>query len=195
EIHLPQRQSVNTGAETAEDDALRFTAAADADGNVVRLHYTLRTKQDAVAPQAVARHLALIDQARELAGYELKQGAPAQASDFSRLLDALFAICLLGVGLLLLYGWLKRRRTSARLAARVSLAAKPGARPETAIRLSTETEINRYLAGVACRSCGRRTYTQAARHGLIYDSQRLVVIQLECERCRNSQDLYFALAV
>jgi len=42
---------------------------------------------------------------------------------------------------------------------------------------------------------GANTYAQAARHRLIYDSRRLVVVQLECERCRNSQDLYFALAV
>jgi primosomal protein N' len=70
-----------------------------------------------------------------------------------------------------------------------------GAQPETAIRLRAEAEIKPYLADVACRSCGRRACGESARQGLIYDEQRLVVVQLECGRCRDSQDFYFALAV
>lgn len=198
EIHLPYRQAVETGAETVEDAALRFTSNAVAEGNVIRLHYTLRTKAAEVAPQNVASHLATIEQARDLAGYELKQGRPQTSQPFGHALDALFAVALGGVGLLLLYGWLKRRRVAARAlaqAASLSLRARPGTRPETAIKLEAETEIARYLNGVACRSCGRRDYAQAGRQGLIYDGRRLVVVQLECATCRNSQDLYFALAV
>ena len=71
----------------------------------------------------------------------------------------------------------------------------PGAQPETAIRLRAEAEIKPYLADVSCPGCGRRGCDESARQGLIYDEQRLVVVQLECEGCRDSQDFYFALAV
>jgi transglutaminase-like putative cysteine protease len=199
EIQLPHRQAIEPGTETVEDDALRFTAAVTATGNVVKLRYTLRTKQDAVAAKDVARHLALIDEARDLAGYQLKQGPAAPTTNFSRLLDALFALSLLGVAVLVLYGWLKRRRSAARAfsaaGARSFRPATPGAQPETAIRLKTETEINRYVADISCRSCGRRTCAPAGQQGLIYDDQRLVVVQLECDSCRHNQDMYFAPAV
>jgi transglutaminase-like putative cysteine protease len=199
EIQLPHRQRVEVSDETVEDEALAFTAAVTTTDNVVKLHYTLRTKQGAVAAQDVARHLAIIDEARDLAGYELKQGPPVRAAGFSRLLDALFAICLLGVGLLVVYGWLKRRRAAARafvnVAAHSRARARPGAQPETAIRLTTETEINRYVADVSCRGCGRRAPTPAAQQGLIYDDQRLIVVQLECDSCRHNQDMYFAPAI
>lgn len=199
EIQLPRPQAVEPGTETVEDDALSFTADVTTAGNVVKLHYTLRTKQDAVAAKDVAHHLAVIDDARDLAGYQLKQGPAAAATNFSRLLDALFALCLVGVGLLVLYGWLKRRRTAARAfsAARAHglRAATPGAQPATAIRLQTETEINSYVADISCRSCGRRTCAPAGRQGLIYDDRRLVVVQLECDSCRHNQDMYFAPAV
>ena len=199
EIQLPHRQEVNTGAETVEDEALRFTAEASADDNIVKLHYMLRTKHDTVAPAQVAAHLANIEQARDLVSYELKQGPPVEPTSFSHALDALFALALVGITLLVLYGWLKRRREARRIANATTIYAHarttPGAQPETAIRLSAETEINGYLAGMPCRSCGQRTYDVAAQHGLRYDDRRLVVVQLECARCRNNQDLYFAPAV
>ncbi len=199
EIQLPHQQEVNTGAETVEDDALRFTADASAADNIVKLRYTLKAKRDTVAPAQVAAHLAIVEQARDLVGYELKQGPPVQATGFSYALDALFALALAGVGLLVLYGWLKKRREGRRVAAATAAytyaRTTPGAQPETAIRLQAETEINSYLAGVPCRSCGQRAYGEAARHGMRYDERRLVVVQLQCARCRNNQDLYFAPAV
>lgn len=196
EIQLPHPQEVSTGKETVEDDALRFTAEAGTDNNVVRLRYTLRTKRDEVAASDVERHLAALDKARDLASYELKQGPPlAPAGVFRGALDLLYWLALAGIVLLLVYFWLKRRRSFARAASARAARAQPGAQPETAIRLRAEGEIKRYLAGVPCHSCGRRACGESARQGLIYDEQRLVVVQLECERCRSSQDFYFALAV
>ncbi|HYY95499.1 MAG TPA: DUF3857 domain-containing transglutaminase family protein [Pyrinomonadaceae bacterium] len=198
EIHLPHRQEVTTGEESVETDALRFTVKATADDNVVRLRYTLRTKLDSVAAADVERHLAAVDSARDLAGYVLKQGPPlAPAASLRGALDLLYWLALAFVVLLVLYFWLKRRRHAARAAAPRAppRSMPPGAQPETAIRLRAEDEIKPYLADVPCRSCGRRACGEAARQGLIYDEQRLVVVQLECERCRNSQDFYFALAV
>jgi transglutaminase-like putative cysteine protease len=197
EIHLPQRQEVATGRETVEDDALLFTAEVKTDNNVVRLRYTLRTKQEAVAPADVERHLASLDRARDLASYELKQGPPlGSASSLRGALDLLYWLALAGVALLVLFFWMKRRRAARLVAfAPARPRALPGAQPDTAIRLRAEGEIKHYLSDVPCRSCGRRSCGEAARQGLIYDEQRLVVVQLECERCRNSQDFYFAFAV
>jgi transglutaminase-like putative cysteine protease len=198
EIELPHRQHVETGAEERANDALRFTAEATTVGQILRLRFTLRSLRDHVAAEDVAAHLALLDDARDLAGYELKQGTPVKSSaPFDRLLDALFAVCLLGVLLLVGYGWLKRRR-EARRRLHDSLAptpATPGARPDTAIRLSDETEITNFLADVACPTCGGRGGAQGAAQGLVYNERRLVVVPLECEGCRRGRDFYFALAV
>lgn len=111
EIHLPHRQDVTTGEESVETDALRFNASATADDNVVRLRYTLRTKQDSVAAADVEHHLAAVDKARDLAGYVLKQGPPvAPAVSLRATLDLLYWLALAGVVLLLLYSRTKRRR-------------------------------------------------------------------------------------
>lgn len=199
EIQLPHRQEVSTGTETVEDEAMRLTAKASVADNVVRLRYTLNTKRDAVAPAQVAAHIARIEQARDLVSYELKQWPDIEPAGGTHALDALFGLALVGITGLVLYGWLKRRREARRVANVTAIyahaRATPGAQPETAIRLGAETEINNYLAGVTCRSCGQRTYGEAARHGLRYDDRRLVVVQLQCARCRNHQDLYFAPAV
>jgi transglutaminase-like putative cysteine protease len=196
EIHLPHPQDVATGEETVEDDALLFNAKATRDDNVVRLRYTLRTKRDSVAAPDVERHLSALDRARDLTSYELRQGPPVVASSgFSGVLTAFLLLALGGCGLLLLYGWQKRRREAGRIATLAFQRSLPGARPETAIRLRDESEIKRYIGDVSCSMCGGRTYAEAARQGLTYDGQRLVVVQLECKRCRNSQHVYFAFAV
>ncbi|HZT59715.1 MAG TPA: DUF3857 domain-containing transglutaminase family protein [Pyrinomonadaceae bacterium] len=197
EIHLPRAQSVTTGDETVEDEAMLFTAQASAENNVIRLRYTVRAKQDSVAAANVEQHLAAVDRARDLASYDLKQGSPAAPSPFFETARDAFYLLVFILALLFFRGWLKRRR-AARLTAEVlpvRLPVRPGAKPETAIRLREETEINRFITDVRCPGCGRRACGESARQGLIYDEQRLVVVQLECERCRNSQDFYFALAV
>jgi transglutaminase-like putative cysteine protease len=203
DIYLPRRQDLTTGEESVEDDALRFTAKAATDGSVVHLRYTLRTKRDSVAVADVERHLSTVDGARDLASYVVRQGRPAAAAaTFGGALDLLYLLALAAVFLLLFYVRAKRRRAAA-AASYASAAAQralprtlpPGARPDTAIRLRAEAEIKPYLADVSCPGCGRRGCGESAREGLIYDEQRLVVVQLECERCRDSQDFYFALAV
>ncbi|HST52568.1 MAG TPA: DUF3857 domain-containing transglutaminase family protein [Pyrinomonadaceae bacterium] len=197
EIHLPRAQSVTTGDETVEDEAMSFTAQASAENNIVRLHYTIRTKQDSVAAAGVERHLLAVDRARDLASYELKQGASVAASPFSKDAREAFYMLVAGLALLFFYVKLKRRRSTRRAAeiAPQHTPARPGLKPETAIRLREETEIKRFLTDVSCPGCGRRECGESARQGLIYDDERLVVVQIECERCRNSQDFYFALAV
>jgi transglutaminase-like putative cysteine protease len=197
EIELPHRQAFETGTTERADDALRFTAAATAADRTVRLRYSLTALSDHVPAQDVAAHLALLDDVRELAGYELKQGPPVQSgAPFARVLDALFALALVGVLLLVGYGWLKRRRETRRLlAADVYTPSSPGARPDTPIRLGDEAEIASFLAGVACPTCGGRGGAQGTRQGLVYNERRLVVVPHECEHCRRRQDFYFALAV
>jgi hypothetical protein len=71
----------------------------------------------------------------------------------------------------------------------------PGALPETAIALREENEIGSYVGAFDCPGCGRRTCGVASRQGLVYDERHLVVVHVECERCRRTQDFYFALAV
>jgi transglutaminase-like putative cysteine protease len=197
EIHLPRAQEVTTGDETVEDEAMSFTAQASAENNIVRLHYSVRTKQDSVAAAGVEQHLAAIDSARDLASYDLKQGSPVASSPLFEGAREAFYLLVAVLAFLFFRGWTRRRR-DARLAAPLMptrIPSRPGAKPETAIRLREETEIKHFLTDVPCPGCGRHAFGESARQGLVYDEQRLVVVQLECERCRDSQDFYFALAV
>lgn len=205
EIRLPRPEGVTPGEETVEDDAMLFKAERTVEGNVVRLRYTLRTKQDSVAASQVESHLALVDQARELSSYDMTKGpAPMLVrmgaeeyapTSFGRALNLLFLLALCVIVLLLVYGWLKRRRARRRAVVVAYNRTLPGAQPETAIRLREEEEIKSYLAGVACPVCAQHGCGESARQGLIYDEQRLVVVQLVCDRCRSNRDFYFAFAV
>jgi hypothetical protein len=116
EIRMPYRQWVWTGERTEEDDALRFTTRADADGNVVRVRYAAGTKRDAVPVDKVGKHLAMLDKAFDISSYELKQGPPDEMDD---MLVGAFALLFLfvmvgGTGALILYLWLKRRSRAER---------------------------------------------------------------------------------
>lgn len=196
EIRLPHRQWVTTGKWEAEDDALRFTARTDADGNVVRVRYALVTKRDTVPVAQVEKHLATLDKAFEIASYELRQG-PATVSPpnlYALARGLLFLLVPGGFGLLILYAWVRRRRY-ARLAEVYAVSRRlPGAVPETAIRLGMESDIGSYFQSFNCPGCGRRACGVASRQGLVYDGRRLVVVHVKCDGCRATHDLYFTLA-
>ncbi len=121
EMRLPAGQEVATGTETVEGAAFRFTADASTEAGVLRLRYTLRTKRDHVAATDVATHLALVDQARDLVEYELKQGAAADASgmSFGRAHNAMFALTLGAAALAIFYGRRRRRRVPTQVDAEV----------------------------------------------------------------------------
>jgi hypothetical protein len=70
----------------------------------------------------------------------------------------------------------------------------PGALPETAIKLGADSDIGSYVQSSECPGCGRRTCGVASRQGLVYDDRRLVVVHVQCERCRATQDFYFTVA-
>lgn len=195
EIRLPHRQWVTTGEWKAEDDALRFTARTDADGNVVRVRYALVTKLDTVPVAKVEKHLATLDRALEISSYELSQGPAVSPPNLYSAARGLFYLLVLGgFGLLIVYGWARRRRY-ARLAAVYAVSRRlPGAVPETAIRLGAESDIGSYVQGFECPGCGRRTCGVASRQGLVYDERRLVVVHVKCDGCRATQDFYFTLA-
>jgi transglutaminase-like putative cysteine protease len=205
EIRLPEARDVATGDETVEDEAMRFTASATTENNVVRLRYTLRTKQDSVAASQVENHLALVDKARDLSSYDVRLGQSAAPAAFGSpprapkvsgaALNLLLLLALGGVALLVFYGWLKQRRSKRRATVLAYKRSLPGGLPQTAIRLREETDIKRYIAAVSCHACGRHGCDESARQGLLYDDQRLVVVHLVCERCRSDQDFYFAVAV
>jgi transglutaminase-like putative cysteine protease len=195
EIHLPNRQWVTTGEWKAEDDAVRFTARTDADGNIVRVRYALVTKQDTVPVAQVEQHLATLDKAFEIASYELRQGpAVSPPNLYSAARGLVFLLVLGGFGLLILYAWTRRRRY-ARLAEVYAVSRRlPGSVPETAIRLGAESDIGSYVQSFECPGCGRRTCGVASRQGLVYDDRRLVVVHVKCDGCRATHDFYFTLA-
>jgi len=68
----------------------------------------------------------------------------------------------------------------------------PGASPETALRLSSEDQVESMLLDYSCR-CGQHPYNSespAKRERFIYDGQRLLGIRLQCSACRQYSDVY-----
>ncbi|MFL6335431.1 MAG: DUF3857 domain-containing transglutaminase family protein [Pyrinomonadaceae bacterium] len=196
EIRLPYTHRVTTGEKTAEDEALRFTARVEQDGNVVRVRYALVTKQDSVPVAKVGQHLETLDKANDIASFQLRQAPPdISGSPVSPAL-AIFYLLLLGGGggLFILYAWVRRRRYTRLAEAYAVSRSLPGAVPETAIKLGTESDIGNYVAGFKCPGCGQRTCGVASRQGLVYDDRRLVVVHVSCEHCRTTQDFYFTVA-
>src|ERR1044071_8975096 len=143
--------------------------------------------------------LATLDRANDIANYELKSGSPVgialdRSNFFSPALGLFYLLLLGGVGAFGLYAWLRRRRYT-RLAQVYALSGRrPGALPETAITLGTESDIGTYVSGFECPGCGRRACGVASRQGLVYDDRRLVVVHVRCDGCRATQDFYFNLA-
>ena len=72
-------------------------------------------------------------------------------------------------------------------------ALAQGAAPEAAIPLQNEEDLSRHLRVFQC-ACGAFYDPQAAlqhKENITFDGRRLVIVQLSCNACRRSQDVYF----
>ena len=89
--------------------------------------------------------------------------------------------------------WIRSRTRNRRRTQFVKeLQARPGTSPETAYRMSSEQQIELFLANYSCR-CGSRPYDPVRPpkpERFMYDGQRLMGIRLQCPSCKQTSDLY-----
>lgn len=180
------------------DDSMKFEYRFTKNGDQLRLHYSLKTFADSVSVANVAKHLNVLDQAQNVAVYDLQQrryGRSAQSQSFNQPPSVLlWLVIILGIpASVVLVLWLIRRRSASRLTEfSRKLKAEPGITPETAIRVSDGNQVESMLQNYSCR-CGARPYnpdTPPSKEHFSYDGQRLLGVRFSCPSCRQDSDLY-----
>ena len=185
-------------SDVLSDNALRFEYRYSKNGNQLGMYFSLKTFSDSVSTTELQSHLALLDRAQQLVGFDLSRSGSAvlisrESGNTSGVMVALvWIVILLPVALFVV--WLVRGRAKRHRRTQFAkdLQPLPGASPETALRLSSEEQVESMLLDYSCR-CGQRPYNSespAKRERFIYDGQRLLGIRLQCPACRQYSDVY-----
>ena len=151
----------------------------------MRLRYSLFTKRDTVPAAKVEKAPAIIDRALGISSYELRQGCRPPRID--GVVRGLFYVSSSRAGTLVLYGWMRRRRSarlagltpSRRLPARCRDGHQAGRRGRIAL-------VERFEARLRPPRLRRRLAP-----GSVYDGPALVVVHVRCDGCRATRDFYF----
>ena len=202
-IDLGPGYSLPLYADTFSDDAMRFEYRYSKNGNQLRVECSLQTFADSVPVEKVREHLAVIDNAQQFVGFELTKPSSGFASEGSEGGVAAVIGLVVGVAVLLVGGaavlalviWLVRSPLKSARSAQFAEQLKPrlGASPEMPLTVSSEEQLEAALKQYGCR-CGHHPYNPSAppsRDALSYDGKRLVAINLVCDICRYSNNLYF----
>jgi hypothetical protein len=89
----------------------------------------------------------------------------------------------------------RRRKTYDSVQLATLLVPKRGSTPDSAIRISTEDELDELLKRFQC-SCGQRPYkpeSPPVRERFRYDGELLTGMRLHCQSCGQDGDLYVNL--
>ncbi|HEY7786229.1 MAG TPA: DUF3857 domain-containing transglutaminase family protein [Pyrinomonadaceae bacterium] len=199
EIDLSSPFAIPRDSGTIANDAFRFDYSYDTVGNLIKLAYSLKTHSEHVPTAKVPQHLLTLDRVHDHLGFELTNGVTSVAGLRSRSnskVDAIFGVAALGVMGLALGGYLIKRQLQQRRDSRLRTprTAKAGSTPETAIRLPSNDEMERFLHSYQCM-CGERPYrpdAEPVRERFTYDGQRLVGVRLKCSGCGSNNDVYLS---
>lgn len=195
-IDLGPGQDFFVDSDVLTDDALRFEYNYSKQGDKLSMYFSLKTFADYVPTHALKRHLDLLDRAQERVGMNLNHSATVMAmptrrgsTTVLRLMGLVIVVPLVGALI-----WFLRRRTRIQRHKDFvdRMRSEPGTSPETALRLSSEEQIETFLKGYSC-GCGTRPYNTdepAKRERFSYDGHKLVGIRLHCPSCKRNSDLY-----
>lgn len=200
EINLSKFYQIPLARERFSDDAVRFDYAYSGEGNLIKLEYSLKTFADSIPAEKVQQHLLVLDRIQTFVGFELTsdsgpvRGYPSGPSTPStRFLDVLVGLVIFPVLLVLAILVIRRRlKGRRRIQFGGALKAKVGSTPETAIRLTSQAEIDSVLRNYKC-DCEHHPYKPESpppRERFTYDGRCLVGIRLHCDRCLKNSDLY-----
>jgi hypothetical protein len=199
EVNLSERPNIDPERGTIANDALKFDYSFSTNGNALKLEYSLRTLANFIPVQKVPQHLLVLDRLHNFVGFELTNGPDAfvrfPSERSSGPLDLVVGLIVVVAVIGIVSVFLIRNRLRARSRSKFGkeLKAKVGFAPETAIRVSHETDIDPALRQYKC-SCGETPYTPESppeRERFTYDGQGLIGIRLHCSGCRRNTDLYF----
>ena len=196
EINLKERFDLREENGTIGNEALRFTYGFDTHGNDIKLSYSFKTLADFVPVEKVPKHLAVLDQIRNVVGFELTNDGSVATFSRSNQKGDWLTLLLVGIPLLaivivsLVRSGLRGRKPKEFAKA---LKSNPGFAPETAFRVSSEADIDPALREFKC-VCGSHPYqpdSPPQRERFSYDGNLLVSTRLHCTACLRNSDLYF----
>jgi hypothetical protein len=177
---------------------MKFDYSFSTHGNAIKLEYSLRTFADFIPVAKVPQHLLTLDRLHNFVGFELTNGHdvvgfPREPS--SRPLDLVLGVIVVVALIGAVSGFLIRSRLRARKSTQFvkELKAKPGLAPETAIRVTHESDIGLSLRDFICS--GQSPYRPESPpepERFTFDGRRLIGIRLHCSSCLRNTDLYFA---
>jgi transglutaminase-like putative cysteine protease len=196
EVNLAEPLLIDNDAATVANEWLRFEYRCEVMGKTLRLNYAYQSLADHVPAARVKKYLEAVDQIQNRLGYALsldhRNAAPKADS-------TLVGVTLLAVifGPLIVFGIIKgvksRQYKPRQTEFKQRQAVAQGAAPEVAIPLQHEADLSRHLRAFQC-ACGTPYDPQAAlmhKDNIVFDGQRLVIVQLSCDVCRREQDVYF----
>lgn len=203
EIDLSESFNISPDRGSFSDEAVKFDYDYSVNGNLIKLEYSLKTFVDSVPVDKVQQHLLVLDRILNHVGFVLTKGngevGNYQSGDpvpLARASDVLAGLVLLliiaGVAVFLIIRRLKQRKP-AKFAGQ--LKAKLGTTPETAIRLTSQSEIDSFLRNFTC-SCSSHPYKSESpplHERFTYDGRILTGLRLRCDRCLKNNDLYVDL--
>lgn len=198
EIHLPPGFSLDEDSGTASSDVMKLDYRTEFKGNLLTLHYTLRTMKDYVTVEQIAGHLKTLDKLEKAASYRLTPNRSAANTEESGLGLAVIGIFALLFSPLLIFGLWRFVRAGKQRGRRSEFQSQqvfaPGSVPATAIRIPANIEFTRYFVNYRC-ACGHPFYQPGEslrEESALFDGNRLSIVQLNCARCGHHQSLYFA---
>ena len=196
EINLTEGFNISTDRGSLTDDALSFEYSFSNVAGTTKLEYSLKTFADSVPVEKVQRHLLLIDKIQSLVGFELsghsRMGVVSQSGPSRGGVNVVGIVVLPLVVILSVLAIRSRGRKRKLEQFASEVRSRPGTSPETAIRLSTEGEIESSLRRFECR-CGQRPYDPESppkHERFTYDGERLLSVRLRCPSCGQNSDLY-----
>jgi hypothetical protein len=202
EINLSEPLNISPDRGSFSDEAVKFDYNYSVNRNVIKLEYSLKTFADSVPVDKVQQHLLVLDRILNHVGFVLTKG-PGEVGAFqgdpvplARASDVLAGLVLLlivaGVAVFLIIRKLKGRKPT-KFAGQ--LKPKVGTTPETAIRLTSQSEIDSLLRNFTC-TCSSHPYKPESpplHERFTYDGRLLISLRLHCDRCLKNNDLYVDL--
>jgi transglutaminase-like putative cysteine protease len=177
---------------TLTSDALVLTVRSDVGRDAARVIYELRTRTDAVPPQAVAAHLATVEAMRDALEVAVRE---APAEEPSRFVDGLIGLGGIA-GIVLIVALVKTvPRAIRRRRFRRAATLQTGETAMLAIAVSDRLEAERHLRAMRC-ACGAPLAHAAANAA--WDQVRLgdravTLGKASCARCGATRTRYFAM--
>ncbi|MFL6276957.1 MAG: DUF3857 domain-containing transglutaminase family protein [Blastocatellia bacterium] len=199
EVHFVEPLTVPKDSTSINDGFIHYEFHAAMSGNTLKLDYAYQSLADEVPAAQVAKHLAVVEKVQNTLGYSI-----TPASDSMDSTSAVVGLAVLGLvfGPFIVFGTVKgvkrlragKRRQEFKDKSRDKTLAAPGGSPEVAIPLAHESELSVQVGALRC-NCGESYYkpgTPLYQQGLTFDGRRLLLVQLQCERCRQPRDMYYA---